>query len=86
MLKDKYLLDSRDYEELSLIKLHDNVYTYNHKPLYVRVNCAEGPYTFIDINGGPYISVGSKIEDVIVDEIFFDDGYMFKLKEDEKDI
>lgn len=64
MQGNKIKLPNRYNEEVYLEKIEDTKYRLVHKSYYVRLGTIDGikdKYTFIDISGGPMISIGSKL-------------------------
>ena len=64
MQEGKIKLPNRYNEEVYLEKTKDNSYKLIHKSSYVRLGFIKGTenkYTFIDISGGPMISLKDKL-------------------------
>ena len=64
MQEDKIKLPNRYNEEVYLEKIEDTKYKLVHKSSYVRLGFIKGTenkYTFIDISGGPMISLKDKL-------------------------
>lgn len=72
MQEDKIKLPNRYNEEVYLEKTKDNSYKLIHKSSYVILGFIKGTenkYTFIDISGGPMISLKDKLPVGIVKSI-----------------
>ena len=64
MQEGKIKLPNRYNKEVYLEKIKDNSYKLIHKSSYVRIGFIKGTenkYTFIDISGGPMISLKDKL-------------------------
>ena len=72
MSKSKIKLPNRYNKEVYLEKIEDTKYKLVHKSSYVRLGIIDGvkdKYTFIDINGGPMISLKDKLSVGVVKSI-----------------
>ena len=64
MLKNKVKLPNRDNKEVYLEKIEDNKYKLVHNSSYVRlgfIKDMKNKYSFIDLSGGPMISLKDKL-------------------------
>ena len=64
MLKNKIKLPNRYNEEVYLERIEDNKYKLVHNSSYLRlgfIKDMKDKYTFIDISGGPMISLKDKL-------------------------
>ena len=64
MLKNKVKLPNRDNEEVYLEKIEDTKYKLVHNSSYVRlgfIKDMKDKYSFIDLSGGPMISLKDKL-------------------------
>ena len=84
MQGNKIKLPNRDNEEVYLEKIEDTKYKLVHRSSYVRLGTIDGvkdKYTFIDISGGPMISLRDKLSVGIVKSISTSDGsYIIEVK------
>ena len=84
MPKSKIKLPNRYNEEVYLEKIEDAKYKLVHKSSYVRLGTIDGvkdKYTFIDISGGPMISLKDKLPVGVVKSISMSDGsYIIEVK------
>lgn len=84
MQGNKIKLPNRDNEEVYLEKIEDTKYKLVHRSSYVRLGTIDGvkdKYTFIDISGGPMISLRDKLSVGIVKSISISDGsYIIEVK------
>ncbi len=72
MQGNKIKLPNRYNEEVYLDKIEDTKYKLVHKSSYVRLGTIDGmedKYTFIDISGGPMISLKDKLPIGVVKSI-----------------
>ena len=72
MQEGKIKLPNRYNKEVYLEKIKDNSYKLIHKSSYVRLGFIKGTenkYTFIDISGGPMISLKDKLSVGVVKSI-----------------
>ena len=77
MQENKIKLPNRYNEEVYLEKIEDTKYKLVHKSSYVRLGMIKGTkdkYSFIDINGGPMISLKDKLSVGVVKSINRIDG------------
>ena len=77
MQENKIKLPNRYNEEVYLEKIEDTKYKLVHKSSYVRLGIIDGvkdKYTFIDISGGPMISLKDKLSVGVVKSINRIDG------------
>lgn len=77
MQGNKIKLPNRDNEEVYLEKIEDTKYKLVHRSSYVRLGTIDGvkdKYTFIDISGGPMISLEDKLSVGVVKSISISDG------------
>ena len=77
MQENKIKLPNRYNEEVYLEKIEDTKYKLVHKSSYVRLGIideVENKYTFIDISGGPMISLKDKLSIGVVKSISMSDG------------
>ena len=77
MLKNKIKLPNRDNEEVYLEKIEDTKYKLVHNSSYVRlgfIKDMKDKYSFIDLSGGPMISLKDKLPVGIVKSISRIDG------------
>ena len=77
MLKNKVKLPNRDNKEVYLEKIEDNKYKLVHNSSYVRlgfIKDMKDKYSFIDLSGGPMISLKDKLSIGIVKSISMSDG------------
>ena len=77
MQENKITLPNRYNEEVYLEKMEDTKYKLVHKSSYVRLGMIKGTkdkYSFIDINGGPMISLKDKLSVGVVKSINRIDG------------
>ena len=77
MQENKINLPNRYNEEVYLKKIEDTKYKLVHKSFYVRlgiIDRVEDKYTFIDISGGPMISLRDKLPIGVVKSISMSDG------------
>ena len=77
MQENKIKLPNRYNEEVYLEKIEDTKYKLVHKSSYVRLGMIKGikdKYSFIDINGGPMISLKDKLSVGVVKSINRIDG------------
>lgn len=85
MQEDKIKLPNRYNEEVYLEKTKDNSYKLIHKSSYVRLGFIKGTenkYTFIDISGGPMISLGDKLSIGVVKSISkINNDYIIEVEE-----
>lgn len=64
MLKNKVKLPNRDNKEVYLEKIEDTKYKLVHNSSYVRlgfIKDMKDKYSFIDLSGGPMISLKDKL-------------------------
>lgn len=84
MQGNKIKLPNRYNEEVYLEKIEDAKYKLVHKSSYVRlgtINGVKDKYTFIDISGGPVISLKDKLSVGVVKSISMSDGsYIIEVK------
>ena len=84
MQGNKIKLPNRYNEEVYLEKIEDTKYKLVHKSSYVRLETideVEGKYTFIDISGGPMISLKDKLPIGVVKSIsMFDGSYIIEVE------
>ncbi len=84
MQGNKIKLPNRYNEEVYLEKIEDTKYKLVHKSSYVRlgtIDGVKGKYTFIDISGGPMISLKDKLPIGVVKSISISDGsYTIEVK------
>lgn len=84
MQGNKIKLPNRYNEEVYLEKIEDNKYRLVHKSYYVRLGTIDGikdKYTFIDISGGPMISLKDKLSIGVVKSINKDnDNYIIEVE------
>jgi hypothetical protein len=84
MQENKIKLPNRYNEEVYLEKIEDTKYKLVHKSSYVRlgtIDGVKGKYTFIDISGGPMISLKDKLPIGVVKSIsMFDDSYIIEVE------
>lgn len=84
MQRNKIKLPNRYNEEVYLEKIEDTKYKLVHKSSYVRLGTIDGvkdKYTFIDISGGPMISLKDKLPIGVVKSINISDGsYIIEVK------
>ena len=72
MQGNKIKLPNRYNEEVYLEKIKDNKYKLVHKSFYIRLGIIDGmkdKYSFIDIDGGPMISLKDKLSVGVVKSI-----------------
>ena len=77
MLKNKVKLPNRDNKEVYLEKIEDTKYKLVHKSSYVRlgfIKDMKDKYSFIDLSGGPMISLKDKLSIGVVKSISMSDG------------
>lgn len=77
MQENKIKLPNRYNEEVYLEKIEDIKYKLVHKSSYVRLGIIDGvedKYAFIDISGGPMISLKDKLSIGVVKSISMSDG------------
>ena len=77
MQENKVKLPNRYNEEVYLEKVEDTKYKLVHRSSYVRLGAIDGvkdKYTFIDISGGPMISLKDKLPIGVVKSISMSDG------------
>lgn len=77
MSKNKIKLPNRYNDEVYLEEIGNAKYKLVHKSSYVRLGIIDGmedKYTFIDISGGPMISLKDKLSIGIVKSISMSDG------------
>lgn len=77
MLKNKVKLPNRDNKEVYLEKIEDTKYKLVHNSSYVRlgfIKDMKDKYSFIDLSGGPMISLKDKLPVGIVKSISRIDG------------
>lgn len=84
MQGNKIKLPNRYNEEVYLEKIEDTKYRLVHKSYYVRLGTIDGikdKYTFIDISGGPMISLKDKLSIGVVKSINKDnDNYIIEVE------
>lgn len=84
MQGNKIKLPNRYNEEVYLEKIEDTKYKLVHRSFYIRLGTIDGvkdKYTFIDISGGPMISLRDKLSVGIVKSISISDGsYIIEVK------
>lgn len=84
MQGNKIKLPNRYNEEVYLEKIEDTKYKLVHESSYVRlgtINGVKDKYTFIDISGGPMISLKDKLPIGVVKSISMSDGsYVIEVK------
>ena len=84
MQGNKVKLPNRYNEKVYLEKIEDTKYKLVHKSSYVRlgtIDGVKGKYTFIDISGGPMISLKDKLPIGVVKSIsMFDDSYIIEVE------
>lgn len=89
MLKDKYVLPNRYGDLVQLVKQDGNLYLLNGDLDYMRVGYNEDKtINFVDPSGGPFLRVGAKWDDFIIEtiEAIANVGFLFTLKENETNI
>ena len=77
MPKSKIKLPNRYNDEVYLEEIGNAKYKLVHKSSYVRLGMIKGTkdkYSFIDINGGPMISLRDKLPIGVVKSISMSDG------------
>ena len=77
MQGNKVKLPNRYNEEVYLEKVKNTKYKLVHRSSYIRLGTIDGmkdKYTFIDISGGPMISLKDKLSIGIVKSISMSDG------------
>lgn len=77
MQGNKIKLPNRYNEEVYLEKIEGTKYKLVHRSSYVRLGTIDGvkdKYTFIDISGGPMISLRDKLPVGVVKSISMSDG------------
>lgn len=77
MLKNKVKLPNRDNKEVYLEKIEDTKYKLVHNSSYVRlgfIKDMKDKYSFIDLSGGPMISLKYKLPIGVVKSISMSDG------------
>ena len=77
MSKSKIKLPNRYNDEVYLEEIGNAKYKLVHKSSYVRLGIIDGvedKYTFIDISGGPMISLKDKLSIGVVKSISMSDG------------
>ena len=77
MSGNRVKLPNRYNEEVYLEKIEDTKYKLVHRSSYIRLGTIDGvkdKYTFIDISGGPMISLRDKLPVGIVKSISMSDG------------
>ena len=77
MQGNKVKLPNRYNNEVYLEKIKDNKYNLIHRSPYIRLGTIDGvkdKYNFIDISGGPMISLKDKLSIGIVKSISMSDG------------
>lgn len=77
MQENKVKLPNRYNEEVYLEKIENTKYKLVHESSYVRLGTIDGvkdKYTFIDISGGPMISLKDKLSVGVVKSISMSDG------------
>ena len=77
MLKNKIKLPNRDNKEVYLEKIEDTKYKLVHNSSYVRlgfIKDMKDKYSFIDLSGGPMISLKDKLSIGVVKSISMSDG------------
>jgi hypothetical protein len=84
MQGNKIKLPNRYNEEVYLEKIEDTKYRLVHRSYYVRLGTIDGvkdKYTFIDISGGPMISLKDKLSIGVVKSISKDnDNYIIEVE------
>lgn len=84
MQGNKIKLPNRYNEKVYLEKIEDTKYKLIHKSSYIRLGTIDGvkdKYTFIDISGGPMISLKDKLPVGVVKSISISDGsYIIEVK------
>lgn len=86
MLKDKYILDNRYGDLIQLVKQGENVYLLDGDLSYTRVGYNDDKsINFVDPSGGPFMRVGAKWDDFVIESIdsIANVGFLFTLKEKE---
>lgn len=86
MLKDKYVLNNRYGDLIQLIKQDENIYLLDGDLSYMRVGYNDDEtINFVDPSGGPFMRVGAKWDDFIIESIdsITNVGVLFTLKEKE---
>lgn len=89
MLKDKYILPNRYGDLIQLIKQEENLYLLDGDLDYMRIGFNEDKtINFVDPSGGPFLRVGAKWDDFIIEAIesIATVGYLLTLKENETNI
>ena len=84
MQGNKVKLPNRYNEKVYLEKIEDTKYKLVHKSSYVRLGMIKGTkdkYSFIDINGGPMISLKDKLSVGVVKSINrIDEDYIIEVE------
>ena len=76
MQENKIRLPNRYNNEVYLEKIKDNKYKLIHRSLYIKLGTIDGvkdKYNFIDISGGPMISLKDKLSVGVVKSISISD-------------
>ena len=85
MLKNKVKLPNRDNKEVYLEKIEDTKYKLVHNSSYVRlgfIKDMKDKYSFIDLSGGPMISLGDKLSIGVVKSISkINNDYIIEVEE-----
>ena len=77
MQENKIRLPNRYNNEVYLEKIKDNKYKLIHRSTYIRLGTIDGvkdKYNFIDISGGPMISLKDKLSVGVGKSISMSDG------------
>ena len=85
MLKNKIKLPNRYNEEVYLERIEDNKYKLVHNSSYLRlgfIKDMKDKYSFIDLSGGPMISLGNKLSIGVVKSISkINNDYIIEVEE-----
>lgn len=85
MLKNKIKLPNRYNEEVYLERIEDNKYKLVHNSSYLRlgfIKDMKDKYSFIDLSGGPMISLGDKLSIGVVKSISkINNDYIIEVEE-----
>lgn len=85
MLKNKIKLPNRYNEEVYLERIEDNKYKLVHNSSYLRlgfIKDIKDKYSFIDLSGGPMISLGNKLSIGVVKSISkINNDYIIEVEE-----